>query len=195
MGTRCVDIPELTLKRALTHNCRRRQGVVHEIYGLDADLSVRLAQGLRLRVAGAYTHAQYKDFINAPFFAPLPAGGNRTFSGDASGNSMIRTPKWTVSTGLRYETNLGSGKVDLSGDVYYNSGFNWTFEGNYKQRAYELVNAQIGWSPDGDHFRISLFGKNLTNSLYSMGESVTTAAEAAAYARPRTYGIAGNFKF
>ncbi|MES2042732.1 MAG: TonB-dependent receptor [Pseudomonadota bacterium] len=166
-----------------------------EIYGVDADLSIRLAEGLRLRVAGAYTHSKYKDFTNAPFFAPLPAGGNSTFSGDATGNPLIRTPKWTVTTGLRYETALGNGKVDFSGDFYYNSGFSWTFENAYRQKAYELVNAQIGWSPDGNHFRLSLFGRNLTNALYSMGTSVTTAATAEAYARPRSYGIAANFKF
>ncbi|CAN5368037.1 TonB-dependent receptor [soil metagenome] len=166
-----------------------------EIYGLDADLSVRVATGLRLRLAGAYTHAQYKDFRNAPFFAPITAGGNSTFSGDASGNPMIRTPKWTGTAGLRYETAVGAGKVDFSGDFYYNSGFSWTFENAYRQGAYELVNAQIGWSPDGDLFRISVFGKNLTNSLYSMGTSVTTAATAAAYARPRSYGIAASVKF
>jgi len=166
-----------------------------EIYGVDADLSVRVSKGLRLRLAGAYTHSEYKDFVNAPFFAPLPAGGNSTFSGDASGNPLIRTPEWTVTAGLRYETEVGAGKIDFSGDVYYNSGFSWTFENAYRQGAYELVNAQVGWSPDGDHFRISLFGKNLTNSLYSMGTSVTTAATAAAYARPRSYGVAANFKF
>lgn len=166
-----------------------------EIWGVDADLNIRLAQGLRLRVAGAYTHARYKDFPNAPFFEPLTAGGNRTFSGDASGKAMIRTPEWTVTTGIRYETPVGNGKVDVSGDFYYNSGFFWTFDNNYRQRPYELVNAQLGWSPDGEKFRLSVFGKNLTNSLYSMGTSVTTAAEAAAYARPRTYGVAASYKF
>lgn len=166
-----------------------------EIYGLDADFSMRLTEGLRLRLAGAYTHAKYKDFAIAPFFAPAPAGGNITFSGDASGNDLIRTPKWTATAGLRYETAVGAGKVDFSGDFYYNSGFFWTFDNAYRQDAYELVNAQIGWSPDGDHFRISAYGKNLTNSLYSMGTSVTTAATAAAYARPRTYGVAASFKF
>jgi iron complex outermembrane receptor protein len=166
-----------------------------EIYGVDADLNIRLADGLRVRLAGAYTKSKYKDFTNAPFFSELPAGGNSTFSGNASGNPLIRTPEWTLTAGLRYETPVGNGKVDFSGDVYYNSGFNWTFEGNYRQDAYELVNAQIGWSPDGEKFRLSVFGKNLTNSLYSMGTSVTTAATAAAYARPRSYGIAANFRF
>lgn len=166
-----------------------------EIYGLDADLTVRVADGLRLRLAGAYTHSEYKDFGIAPFFAPLPAGGNSTFSGNASGKQLIRTPELTTTVGVRYETAVGGGKVDFSGDVYYNSGFFWTFENSYRQRPYEVVNAQIGWSPDGEHFRISLYGKNLTDSLYSMGTSVTTAATAEAYARPRSYGIAANFKF
>jgi iron complex outermembrane receptor protein len=166
-----------------------------EIYGVDADLNVRLTQGLRLRLAGAYTHSEYKDFVNAPLFVPLAAGGNATLAGDASGNPLVRTPKWTATAGLRYETDLGSGKVDFSGDIYYNSGFSWTFDNRYRQDDYTLVNAQVGWSPPGENFRVAVFGRNLTNTLYSMGTSVTTAATAAAYARPRSYGVAVNFKF
>ncbi|QNA86613.1 TonB-dependent receptor [Sphingomonas sp. So64.6b] len=167
-----------------------------EIYGLDADFSIRLAQGLRVRLAGAYTHAKYKKFdYLVPFFRELPAGGNTTYLGDASGKTMIRAPEFTGNAGIRYETAIGAGKVDASADYYYNSGFVWTLDNDYRQRPYSLINAQLGWSPDGDHFRLSVFGRNLTNTLYSMGTSVTNAATAAAYARPRSYGVAASFKF
>jgi iron complex outermembrane receptor protein len=166
-----------------------------KIYGVDADFSTNLGSGFRLRLAGAYTKSEYKDFTTAPIFTPLPAGGNATTSGDATGNPLIRTPKFTGTASLRYETPVGNnGKVDASLDYYYNSGFSWTVDNNYREDAYNLVNAQIGWSPDG-RFRISAFGKNLTNALYAMGVSVTGLATAAAYARPRTYGVAASFKF
>ncbi|WP_298670968.1 TonB-dependent receptor [uncultured Sphingomonas sp.] len=166
-----------------------------EIYGVDADLSVRVAEGLKLRLAGAYTHSKYKDFTSAPFFTPVPGAGNTTSVGDATGNPLVRTPKWTATAGVRYETAVGSGKVDFSADYYYNSGFSWTFDNRYREASYSLVNAQLGWSPDGKNFRLSVFGKNLTNELYSMGTSVTTFATAAAYAPPRSYGVAASFKF
>lgn len=165
-----------------------------KIYGIDADLSLKLSDALRLRFAGAYTHSEYTNFTNAPFFSEIPSGGNASSSGNATGNQLIRTPKWTLSSGFKYEVPVGSGRIDLSADAYYNSGFAWTVDNRYRQKAYTLVNAQMGWSPN-DSLRLSVFGKNLTNELYAIGVSVTNAATAAAYARPRTYGVAASYKF
>lgn len=166
-----------------------------KIYGVDADFSARLAEGLRLRLAGAYTHSEYKNFVTAPVYTPAAAGGNVLTTGDVSGNPLVRTPRFTASTSLRYDTQVGAGKLDASVDYYYNSGFSWTFDNNYRQKAYSLVNAQIGFSPDANHLRFAVFGKNLTNKVYPMGVSVSGLATGAAYAKPRTYGVQASYKF
>lgn len=165
-----------------------------KIYGLDADFSARLGSGFRVRLAGAYTHSAYKNFTSAPIYTPNPAGGNTLSTGDVSGNPLVRTPRYTANAGVSYETQLGSGTLDASADFYYNSGFAWTFDNNYRQGDYALVNAQIGWSPDG-RLRFSVFGKNLTDKVYPLGVSVSGLATGPAYARPRTYGVAASLKF
>lgn len=166
-----------------------------EIYGVDADFTAAITTGLRLRLAAAYTHSEYKNFVNAPVYTPAAAGGNALTTGDVSGRQLVRTPEFTANAGLRYETALGGGKIDASADYYYNSGFPWTFEGNYRQDDYSLVNATIGFSPAGQNFRIAVFGKNLTDTVYPLGVSVSGLATGPAYARPRTYGALVNFKF
>ena len=166
-----------------------------KIYGVDADFTARLAPGLQIRLAGAYTHSEYKNFVTAPVYNPAIAGGNVLTTGDVSGNPLVRTPRFTANATARYETVVGAGKVDASADYYYNSGFSWTFDNNYRQASYSLVNAQIGYSPDGEHWRLAVFGKNLTDTNYAMGVSVSGLATGIAYARPRTYGVSMNYKF
>jgi iron complex outermembrane recepter protein len=166
-----------------------------KIYGVDADFSAHLSDALILRLGGAYTHSKYVDFTGAPRYDPLPAGGNVLTTMDASGNPLIRTPKFTGTTQLTYEQPVGNGRVSATGSLYYNSGFAWTPDNRVKQGDYVLLNGQIAWSPDDNHYRISLWGKNLTNTLYSLGVSVSGFADAAAYARPRSYGVTAEYRF
>jgi iron complex outermembrane receptor protein len=166
-----------------------------EIYGLDADMSARLAPGLRFRAGANYTHSKYVDFTQAPFFVPAPGGGNTAVTGDASGNDLIRTPKFTGNVGLDYRQDHGRGAFIASTNLHYNSGFAWTVDGRVRQPDYALLNAEIGWAWNDDKNRITLWGKNLTNTVYGQGVSVTGFADAVSYARPRTYGITLEFGF
>jgi iron complex outermembrane receptor protein len=64
-----------------------------------------------------------------------------------------------------------------------------------RQNDYVLLNGQIAWSPDDKHYRVSVWGKNLSNTLYALGVSVSGFADAVAYARPRSYGVTLEYKF
>jgi len=166
-----------------------------EIYGLDADLAAVLGGGFRLRAGANYTHARYKDFTQAPFFEPLPAGGNRSFTADASGKKMVRAPDFSGTLGLDYRREYDSGTLTAGTSLYYNSGFSWSVDNRYNEEPYALLSATAGWSWNDDRYRISVWGKNLTNTLYAQGGTVTTAGDAFSYARPRSYGVAFDLSF
>ncbi|RYE04469.1 MAG: TonB-dependent receptor [Sphingomonadales bacterium] len=166
-----------------------------EIYGLDADLAVVLGGGFRLRAGGNFTHARYKDFVQAPFFEPLPAGGNRSFTADASGKKLVRAPDFSGTLGLDYRREYTSGTLTGGANLYYNSGFSWSVDNRYNEDPYALLSGTVGWSWNDDRYRVSLWGKNLTNTLYAQGGTVTTAADAFSYARPRSYGVAFDLGF
>ncbi|RVT93241.1 TonB-dependent receptor [Sphingomonas crocodyli] len=167
------------------------------IYGLDADLTYRITPAFRVRFAGAYTNAKYGSFVNAPFFAPAnaPAGGNIQFTGDATDNPLVRTPKFTGNVGVNYDRELANGdKLGFSATYYYNSGFAWTVDNRSRQSEYSLVNAEVSYTLQ-DSLKLSVWGRNLTNTRYGQGVSVTAFADAIAYARPVSYGVTGTYTF
>ncbi|MES2986389.1 MAG: TonB-dependent receptor [Pseudomonadota bacterium] len=165
------------------------------IYGMDADLAFVLGGGFRLRAGANFTHARYVDFLQAPFFEPLPAGGNRSFTADASGKKLVRAPDFSGTLGLDYRKELASGTLTAGTSLYYNSGFSWSVDNRFNEEPYALLSATAGWSWNDDRYRLSVWGKNLTNTLYSQGGTVTTAADAFSYARPRSYGVAFDASF
>ena len=160
-----------------------------KIYGIDADFTARITPELRLRGGVNWTHSEYQNFTQAPFFVPAPAGGNTAATGDASGNPLIRAPEFTGNLGLSYRRAFESGTLLASGSAAYNSGFAWTVDNRVRQPDYALVNAELGWAWNEDKYRVTLWGRNLTNAVYGQGVSVTGFADAVAYARPRTYGV------
>lgn len=166
-----------------------------KIYGIDADFTARITPELRLRGGVNWTHSEYQNFTSAPFFVPLPGGGNSAATGDASGNPLIRAPEFTGNLGLSYRKPFESGTLIASSSVSYNSGFAWTVDNRVRQPEYALVNAEIGWAWNDEKYRVTLWGRNLTNTIYGQGVSVTGFADAVAYARPRTYGVSFELNF
>ncbi|TZG29377.1 TonB-dependent receptor [Sphingomonas montanisoli] len=167
------------------------------IYGVDGDFTYRITPAFRVRIAGAYTNGTYGTFTNAPFFAPAPApaGGNIQFTGNASGNPLIRTPKVTGNVGVNYDRELANGdKIGAAVTYYYNSGFAWTVDNRSRQSEYSLVNAEVSYTLQ-NNLKLSVWGRNLTNTRYGQGVSVTAFADAIAYARPISYGVTGTYSF
>jgi iron complex outermembrane receptor protein len=159
------------------------------IYGGEADLSWVVSPEFRLRINGAYTHARFVNFPNAQVTIPKPTGGNIQTLGDASGNRVPRVPDWTGGISGTYSIPLSSGRVDLDGSLYYNGKYYWEFANRLEQKAYVLANGSISWNSEDDRYKVTLWGRNLTNKLYSIYIADSPRADAVAYARPRTYGV------
>ena len=177
-----------------------------EIYGAEAELAVPLGSGFDLRGGVAYTHSEYTSFPGALITTPRTAAavcganpnrpcGNTQAAGDASGNMMVRSPKWTGNLTLDYEGVFGGGTFRSSVTGSYNSGYYWDVDNRVKQDPYFLLNGRLSWGPEQGNWRISLWGRNLTNTTYQLYAVDTTQADAVAYARPRSVGVAVDFDF
>jgi iron complex outermembrane receptor protein len=171
------------------------------VYGLDGELtfSPRLNTGrLDLSFGFSVLHAKYKSFTNAPFSSQNPAFpfGNLTSIGDASGNDMLRAPKWTLSTQFDYSHPVGDGKLGLNATWYHNSGFFFDVQNSFAQKSYDLVNGEIRYSFPGDSVTLRVFAKNLFNKSYLTQADTTSALGSQGfYGDPRTYGVGFSFKF
>ncbi|VWX49582.1 TonB-dependent receptor [Novosphingobium sp. 9U] len=138
------------------------------IYGLEVQGRVRPLDGLDLSLAGAYTNAKYRNFDTAPFYdldqpflyviGPRPNG--------ASGQQMLRAPKFTGTFSARYAFELGGGRFALSGNLYHTSAFAFDAAGQFHQGGYETVNLRAEWTDPSDQYTFALYGENVTDARY-----------------------------
>jgi iron complex outermembrane receptor protein len=76
------------------------------------------------------------------------------------------------------------------------------------QDGYALVDASIGWEPQGGRWRVSIWGKNLGDKAYNvaefaqgLGAFISAGGTAAAngfvgvYGVPRTFGVEASFRY
>jgi iron complex outermembrane receptor protein len=178
--------------------------------GIEAELNARLTPELTVRASAAYLHARYDVFENAGIYIPnvntVPGTGNRIcvdrrpVNGpnecDVSGNQLPRAPDFTFNIGGNYEHRFGNGsRVRISGNAYYSSSYPWDSGGRIFQDSYVLVNAQIEYTLPGDHFSLTVWGKNLTDERVFNYVSISGAGDRSSFADPITYGITGRFRF
>jgi Outer membrane receptor proteins, mostly Fe transport len=167
------------------------------IYGAEADATVRLNENFDIRLAAAYTNSRYVEFNNAPGWVLLP--GALTFANvivDASGKSMVRAPKYTVSSTLNYRSPIGSGKeIDIAISPYFSSRVYHTFDNALSQKSYLTLDATATLTLN-ERVKLSLFGRNLTDSdhVIRMAQNTLTL-NAVVYAPPRSYGVSVGYAF
>ena len=180
------------------------------MWGGDLDAEFRIARGLSLSAGMEVMHSEFVDYPNALFFYPNPvtvvppgsnptscvlasvnpnAGGNCRVTTSAKGKEIPLTPKFTGYASLNYSTPVSFGTLDFNFSVYHNGGWFAGSDNSYRQKAYTLLNAQIGWQSADEHFRVTLWGKNLTKKAYANYLSVGTAFANQSLAPPRTYGV------
>jgi iron complex outermembrane receptor protein len=171
-----------------------------DIKGAEVELSARWAEHLSLQGGMAYTRARYTEFPNALLTIPKTTTaacrantfrpcGNIQGPGDASGNEMIRTPELSGNLGVTYEQPLANGRLQVNGSIYYNGGFFWEAGNRLRQDAYTTLAGRVSWTPASARYRVSMWGRNLTDELYALYVVDTTAADAVAYARPLSVGV------
>jgi iron complex outermembrane receptor protein len=198
-----IQIQAISLATGLTALTNAAQA---RIYGVEADFAWPITRELTLDGGAAYTHSEYNRFAGALLTTPRITAaqcganpnrpcGNVQAPGDASGNTMIRSPEVTANLTLSYERPFAGGELEASATAYYNSGFYWDVGNRLKQPAYATLNGRLSWGPESRRWRIALWGRNLANELYAAYAVDTTAADAVAYARPRSVGVQLDLKF
>lgn len=182
-----------------------------EIYGGEVEGSFELTAGLSLRGTIAYTKSEYKNFPGATIFCPrgAPTFGNATIplgalnpcngaiNGDgATGNNLIRTPEITASLSPSYSHDFANGgRLDLSTTAFYSGNYFWDPANRLKEPSYVLINGELAYTfPDGQ-WKLALWGRNLTDKLYSIYVTEGAGGDSVAYARPRSFGIRAELRF
>jgi iron complex outermembrane recepter protein len=154
------------------------------VYGVELEASLLVTSEFRLDASAGALHSHYNSFVG------LPAGTNVSslrfdyvpnFTGDVAGTYTVQIP------------GLG-GKVETRAAYHYQSAqftdvFNTPI---FEQRGYGIVDASVAYA--WDDWRISAFGRNLQNTVFS-----TIIGRGLAYyeagGQPRTYGVEFSYRY
>lgn len=169
-----------------------------ESHGVELELAALpdVAFGrLELGTTIAYQQGEYVDFPAGVGTTPNPAGGNFVYNADFSGNTMVRLPEWTISNTINYEWPILGGEASANLVWTYNSGFFFEADNRVDQDAFNMVNGELAYAPDGAHWRVRLFGANLLDEVVIQQISAGTVGDQSSYAPPRTYGIGVDWRF
>ena len=173
-----------------------RNAASARIYGIEAEGMATFSDAFNLRAGIAYNNSKYSSFPDAVILVPRPTGGNLQMNGDATGNRLVRSPKFTANATANIMVPTGDdGLLTFTGAASYNSGFFWNVSNRLKQPEYLILNGSISWKSDSTPLSVSLWGRNLTNKTYGVFVTDTTAADAISYGRPRSFGVALGFDF
>lgn len=165
-----------------------------KVYGFDGDFMVMPVRGLTLSSSLGYTYGTYSNFQDATFTPPSPLDGPQ-YPGDASGNRLVNTPRWTASGAIDYRipTELGIWEADASVDY---KGMTYVSADNRLQiPEHTVANAALSWSPTEGKYSVQVWVHNLGDVRYYASRVETSVGDLQYLAPPRTFGVTLDGKF
>ena len=149
-------------------------------YGMEAEISWVVTDAFRLDLTGAYLKHEYEDFTLDGY-------------GDLSDLDVPYSPEWMWSAAGLYDWNLDSaGSVTLNVSANYQSEAEMSvFNSLYSQMDSRLlVDAALTWRDADERYKVTFWGKNLTDEEYRIGANpVAGLWNFTYYGRPMSYGV------
>lgn len=182
------------------------------VRGLEADAQYHPIEPLSFKASLSYMDGEFTDYTAGQCNVLKPANGTKPGTCNYNGLTPAQTPKWSWSLAANWESPLGDTGLDwfATGDVSYTD--DKFLEPTLDPRGYQtdvtLYGLRVGITSPKQGWRISAYGKNLTNESYyvqkttqplnafiSGGGTAAAAGFVGWYAPPRTYGVEASMKF
>jgi iron complex outermembrane receptor protein len=154
------------------------------IYGLETEITTKVADGFEVGVGASYLHARYENYIGQASVAAAgtpacsAAGGPATLAApclgyvletaDFSGRPMLNAPTFSGYVHPQYTIALPGavGSLSLNGLLSYSTKYYYVPEETLYEPARALLSASLRWLAPGDHFGVAVSGENLTGREY-----------------------------
>ncbi len=131
-----------------------------EVYGAEAELTVKVSQALRLQGSAAYVHSEITRFL----------GINRLGQQeDFAGNRFPNTPQWQLNGQAVVDQPIDD-RLGVRGVI--SASYQSTAEGavgagaDFRIKPYTVVNANLAVYTLDDRLSVGLFARNLFNRYY-----------------------------
>jgi len=149
-----------------------------EIYGLEAEITVRPTRNFDLFGAVTLMHSEYKKFI---------ALGGVSYSG----NRLVNAPSFAFSGGVNLTVPLGgSGEIHGRVDGTYVSSIA-LFPDNAAStevKSHGQINARLSWQSPSKTYEVAAWVKNLNSARYISSIAPVITQNQINYNDPRTFG-------
>jgi iron complex outermembrane receptor protein len=148
-----------------------------------------------LNLGLAYTDANWRSFTDAPCryaTAPECVGGVQ----DLTGEQLPFAPKWSFNIGPDYQHQLATNlKLNVTGNLNYRSSqvIGFPNSPDAHEPGYALLGGSVAIGALNDRWKVSVFGKNLTDQhfrTFQFNLSSGTSYEYRVYESRRIIGVA-----
>ncbi|MGE5500724.1 MAG: TonB-dependent receptor [Ignavibacteriales bacterium] len=166
------------------------------IYGAEAELAWAVTSRWNVNLGVALTHSEFTKWVDAIVYTPNPATGgigNIVSTADVSGNALPKTPEWTVNLSTDYRLPTSMGPLTFAGSYYLSDSYFISPQNSIAVDSYQTLNASVRWDLPGDRWRMTLFGRNLTNDDHGIYISESATATHIGEARPWVVGLKVDF--
>ena len=146
--------------------------------GIEIETELTPVAGFNFTLGFGYTDIVFRDYID-PFTGARFSENRAPFS-----------PKYTLNFGFQYEHPSGIFtllKIQSLGETFFDE----TESARFRQSSFTVVNLAVGLKRE--RFEVSLFGRNLTGTVYYTNK--ITDINAGVPGEPRLYGISATFKY
>ncbi len=167
-----------------------------EIKGIEIEMTGRPSDALELSGNFTWTDAEFTDYFNDD-----PQVPGRELE-DLSGNSLPRSPDFTVNLSASYTWFFTPGSLTASVDYYwsdevYFSAFNR--DGEDYQDSYHRTGARIVFNSSDDVWYVAAAVSNIEDdevaSQVALGDALLGTVDNAQWQSPRTYTLTAGYYF
>ncbi len=169
-----------------------------ELRGVELEVQYRPVQGLNLSIAGSYIDSEIKQYTN------FNATNTPT---DFAGSPIPYTPKYQVNAAIDYRWETGDVRPFVGASLSYKSSQLANIGGsrgfvppvNFRSdrpiadifviKDYALLDLRAGIEAADSSWSVSVFGKNVTNTLYAANIQPAYDTVHRYMGMPATYGI------
>ncbi len=161
-----------------------------QVKGAEIEMTWTPVQGLLLKSGATYLDTEVtKSFLNYTAFGA---------QADFKGRRFPFTPKWQINADAEYDWPVSANTEAFVGANYtYRSSTNGDFvtDPRLSIDSYGLLDLRAGLQDAGGDWRISLYGRNVTNEYYYQTAVRRGDAIVRYTGMPVTYGITASIKF
>lgn len=182
------------------------------VSGVEVEAVFRPIRAFSLQAGAAYMDAEFTSYTAGQCYPGRPADGTKPGTCNYNGLTPAQSPKWSGSFAGQWQSPLGGTGLEwfTNADITYSGGkqLEPTLAPFTYQDAVTLVGARLGLAAPDGRWRVSAYGKNLTDEVYyhlkigqplaafiSAGGTSQAQGYVGFYAPPRTWGVEASVKF